>query len=179
MNTFVLIVLGIIMVLLIIEMVFMFKLAKLIATFLNRIMFIGDDKVRPNRMVSGRTSPQINKKTINGKKINVYDNEYQLLLFKDPYCSTCKDISNHLVELVPKLKRNVELVIIQKDTLVTEAEKHLNIIIDKKLFDDFLITSLPTLIVVGEEGMIVKVSDIIGSYNSFVEEISTFIKKVS
>lgn len=62
MNTFVLIVLGIIMVLLIIEMVFMFKLAKLIATFLNRIMFIGDDKVRPNRMVSGRTSPQINKK---------------------------------------------------------------------------------------------------------------------
>ncbi|KIO60817.1 hypothetical protein B4064_3488 [Caldibacillus thermoamylovorans] len=177
MNTFLFVILVIILIFLIIEMVFMYKLAKLVAKFLNRIMFVGDDKIRLNSLTPGKISPQVNKKTLGGKKINIYDKNYQLLLFKDPYCSTCKDISNHLLDLIPKLKNNVELIIIQKDSLVNDIEKQLNIIVDQELFDTFLITSVPTLIILGENGMILKVSNTIGSYDSFIEEISAFIKK--
>lgn len=179
MNIYFQIILVIILIFLIIEMIFMFKLAKLVANFLNRIMFLGDGKIKRNTLNSGDISPPINKRTINGKTVNIYDKNYQLLLFKDSNCGTCKEISNHLSEIIPNLRKNVELLIIQKDTIFTDAEKQLDIIIDENLFEKFLITSVPTLVIIGDEGKILKVSNAIGSYNSFLEEVSIFLKYVS
>jgi len=173
MYTFIIVFLAIIMLFLIIEMFFMFKLARIVATFLNKIMFI-DDKVQRNYLKVGAVSPELNKKTTKGKKINIYDDKYQLLLFKSSTCGTCQEISSHLDDFIHKFKENVEFIVIQKEE-VSDAEQSIEIISNEEIFNSFLIKRVPTLFIIGPSGSILKISDL-SSHEELLYEISFYLK---
>ncbi|WP_259418178.1 TlpA family protein disulfide reductase [Bacillus toyonensis] len=165
-----------------VEMFFMYKLARLIGEFLNRFQSLGEGRITTQYLQVGQKAPIINSKNQYNKKLDLQgeNSQYKLLLFKDVNCATCKDISQQLPILISHLKTNAELIIIQRDKPLEEMLSKIQYFIDDKAFEDYRVKQVPTLFVVDHNGAILKMSNLIGSFDDLLEEISPFISlKVS
>ncbi|WP_394558025.1 TlpA family protein disulfide reductase [Priestia aryabhattai] len=181
MGNFILIGLIIISILVIVEMWFMFKLAKMVVDFLNRFQYSGNGEIVMRNIEVGQKAPVINSKNQHGKTIDLYNSkEYKILLFKDKHCGTCQEISKKLPTISENLKSNARLIVVQKEHPSEEMIPNIDYIIDQEVFNDYLVNSVPNLFIVDGDGNIVKTTNLIGGFEDILDEISSLIKlKVS
>jgi hypothetical protein len=160
-----------------IEMVFMYKLARVIGEFLNRFQYAAGGMVTKRYLQVGQQAPIINSKNQNNQKANFHSDkrQFKILIFKDVNCGTCQLISEKLPSLVNNLKSNVDLLVIQKDPPIEEMVSKVQYFTDKKAFEDYRIDRVPTLFIVDNNGAILKISNMIGSFDDFLQEISPFL----
>ncbi|MFE5431574.1 hypothetical protein [Peribacillus simplex] len=161
--------------LLIIEMIFMYKLARLIAIFLNRFRYIGNGQIHLKSLQKGQKAPLISAINQYQEKINILSESYKILLFKDLNCGTCKEITKQLENETLDLKDNVEIIAIQRE--VQAINSSVSLIFSNEAFEDYNIENVPTIVIVNPGGTIYSINNKIGDYPDFIESIKEFINK--
>jgi|SRR5699024_6966793 len=157
MNFFILTLLMILTIIVIVEMIFMYKLAKFIGKFLNRFESL-DDNIKLKQLEIGDKAPIIRSKNQYNQYLNLPKNENENLyiLFKDKNCGTCVTISNQLPSIEQYINKDTKFAIIQKDKFDEEYINSIEYYIDPLAFEEYKITIFPTLVIIDNSGNIVK-----------------------
>jgi len=163
-------------VIVIIEMIFMYKLTKSIRDFLIKFKTM-DDRIVPNTLKIGERAPVISVKNQYNKALNFKNYKVNILIFKDELCGSCKDITFKLHNLIDdssyrKSKTNIS--ILQQDLPSTKMLNMFDHYIHKKPFIDYSIDRVPTVFIINNHGEIISILDKIGGYEDFKKQISNY-----
>ncbi|MEJ8547680.1 hypothetical protein [Brevibacillus borstelensis] len=146
-----------------IQMVVMYAIVRLVVQFLNRFR-LSDKKIELSQLQAGQGAPSFREKDQQGNVIQpIAENGGDtLLMFVGDSCGTCKEILPYLAELRKQYPHIRMIAVAEKIYYEQSIElpPGIPLLRSSSLFGTYLISKVPTLVLIDHQGIIQAVEQI-------------------
>ncbi|CAI8898734.1 hypothetical protein EMIT079MI2_370014 [Bacillus sp. IT-79MI2] len=170
------IVLSLIMIL---QLAFMYKLARYVATFLNRFRALGSGRIEMEQLEVGHRAPVTKFKDTKGNNVTLEKKNLtsSIVFFKGDTCATCIKIEEKLSSFVKALPKHEQLIIVQKE-LPEKAVNNVPYVVSPQAFQSFRVDRVPTVFIIDRDGNIQNINRTIGDFEDFMNTVNSVRKEV-